>query len=237
MQLPSRMCSASQGYNTNLDIQRKQYSPTSNPVFQHCVEQGAISSPSQQQGRNDSKLAQTSVVRCSAPNQKNPIFQYCIEKMQSELPQARVHLPSTVSEATNEQYKAQLSNVVKPHGANNSIHSQHTSEKPPLSPTASNPEFRSGFIESEMENRLQLVEREKTEKAVVSNVCGQPTSPTSTGVNSPQLAGVGRARLHAEAKKNNFGGICYNTPRTVGIYFILILGQILFKFSRGGVVA
>ncbi|KAL9963314.1 hypothetical protein ACROYT_G032504 [Oculina patagonica] len=215
IQLPSRMCSTSQGYNTNLDVHRQQYSPTSNPVFQHCVEQGAISSLSQQQGRNNSNFAPTGAIRCSAPKQNNPIFQYCIEKMQGEPQQGRV--PSTVSEASNEQYKAQLNIVVKSRGANNSFHSQHTSEKPPLSPTDANPEFRSSFIESEMKNRLKLVEREKPELTAISNVCGHPTSPTCTGVNSPQLAGVGRARLHAEARRNNFGGICYNTPRPTGI--------------------
>ncbi|XP_078356605.1 uncharacterized protein LOC144641480 [Oculina patagonica] len=213
MQLPSRMCSTSQGCNTNLD--RQQYSPTSNPVFQHCVEQGVISSPSQQQGRNNSNFAPTGAIRCRAPKQNNPIFQYCIEKMQGEPPQARV--PSTVFEASNEQYKAQLNNAAKPRGAKNSFHSQNTSEKPPSSPTDANGEFRSGFIESEMKSRLKLVEREKPEVTAVSNVCGQPTSPTSTGVNSPQLAGAGRARLHAEARKNNFGGICYNTSRAAGI--------------------
>ncbi|KAJ7376800.1 hypothetical protein OS493_032262 [Desmophyllum pertusum] len=60
----------------------------------------------------------------------------------------------------------------------------------PLSPTDANPEFRSGVIESEMENRFKLIARKTSGVAAVSNVCGQPTSPTSAGVNSPQLAGL-----------------------------------------------
>lgn len=140
--------------------------------------------------------------------------------MQGETQQAGV--PSVVFEASNEQYKAQFTDVdknrVKSQGANDSFHSEYTSAKPPSSPTNSNLEFRRGSIESEMENRLKLVEQEKPEVAAVSSVCGQPTSPSSKGANSPpQLAGVGRARLHAEARKNNFGGICYNTQRVTGI--------------------
>ena len=153
--------------------------------------------------------------------------------MEGETLQGRV--PSSVFEASNEQYKAQLSHFdktpadVKPYGANTSFHHQHTQEKAPSSPADSNPEFRSGYIESEMKNRLKLVTLEKTEMAAASNGCGHPTSATSKGVNSPQLAGVGRARLLAEARKNNFGGICYNPPRPTGINFVLIRGQTLIS--------
>lgn len=222
MQLPSRMCSTSQGYNTSLDIQGQQYSPPSNPVFRHCIEQGAISSTSQQQGRYGSNFSQTDAVGCSVSKPKNPIFQYCIEKMQGESPQAR--LLSPVYKASSEQYKTQLShgdkNFVTPCGSNNS----HTNEMPPSSSTDTDLQFRtSGFIDSEMENRLKLAENDKPEVAAVSNVCGQPTSPSSKGVNVPHLAGVGRARLHAEARKNNFGGICFSTTRATGMCLFCFL--------------
>jgi len=69
-------------------------------------------------------------------------------------------------------------------------------------------------------NKHKLAENDKPGVAAVSNVCGQPTSPTSRGVNAPHLAGVGRARLHAEARKNNFGGICFSSTRTTGTLFI-----------------
>lgn len=51
----------------------------------------------------------------------------------------------------------------------------------------------------------------------MNNVRGQPTSPKSTGVSSTHLAGVGRARLHAEARKKNFGGVSFSPPKTSGI--------------------
>ena len=58
--------------------------------------------------------------------------------------------------------------------------------------------LRAGFVESEMA-RLTLHEvRSKTAVALVSYVCGQPTSPTFTGVKSLQLAGAGRARRSSQ---------------------------------------
>jgi len=63
----------------------------------------------------------------------------------------------------------------------------------------------------EVENKLKLAVSGKPAVTTLSNVCGQPTSPTSKSVNAPHLAGAGRARLHAEARKNNFGGICFGT--------------------------
>ena len=206
------MCSTSQGYNTNLDIHGQQYSPSSNPVFHHCVQQGAISRSPQQQGRYDTNFFETSAVGCGVSKPKNPIFQYCIEKMQGEATQARA--PSPVYETSSEQYVTQVShgdrNFVTPCVSSNS----YTNEIPPADV---NPQFRtSGFRVAEMENKLEQAENDKADVSVVSNVCGQPTSPTSKGVNAPHLAGVGRARLHAEARKNNFGGICFSTTRATG---------------------
>jgi len=216
MQLPSRMCATSQGYNTNLEnVHGQQYSPSSNPVFRHCVQQGAISSSSQQQGRYDSNFSQVDSVGYGVSRPKNPIFQYCIEKMQGEAPQT--HSSSPVCQTSSEQYITQVShgdrNLVTPCVSSNS----YTNDFPPSPPTDTNPRFKtSGFSVTEMENKLKLAENVKPDVAAVSNVCGQPTSPTSKGVNAPHLAGVGRARLHAEARKNNFGGICFSTTRATG---------------------
>lgn len=202
MQLPSRICSTSPGYSTSSDIHGQQHSTSSNPVFRHCVQQGAISSSSQQKERYDSN----SMIQVSKP--KNPIFQYCVEKMQGEIPQA--YSPSPMYEASSHQYTTQVSdadrNLTTPCVSSNS----DTNEIPPSLPT--DPRFRtSGFSMNEMENKLKLAVNDKPAVASLSNVCGQPTSPTSRSVNAPHLAGAGRARLHAEARKNNFGGICFST--------------------------
>ena len=198
MQLPSTICSTSPGYSTSSDIHRQQYSTSSNPVVRHCVQQGAISSSSQQLQRYDSNFSRADSVNVYKP--KNPIFQYCVEKMQGEAPNA--YSPSRMCEASSEQDTTQGSdadrNLVTPGVSSNS----DTNEIPPSLPT--NPRFRTGgFSMSELNDKPAV--------ATLSNVCGQPTSPTSKSVNAPHLAGAGRARLHAEARKNNFGGICFST--------------------------
>ena len=218
MQLPSRMCATSRGYNTNLEnVHGQKYSPSLNPVFRHCVQQGALSSLSKQQGNSYSNFSETNGVRNGMSKPKNPIFQYCIEKMQGEAPQAQS--PSPVYETSREQYITQVS-----HGERNLVTPQcvssnsYTNEIPPSSPTDTKLRFRgSGFI----------AENDKPDVSVVSNVCGQPTSPTSKGVNAPLLAGVGRARLHAEARKNNFGDICFSTTRTTGKCLFCFLEKLL----------
>ena len=216
------MCITSQGFNTNSDVRGQQYSPSSNPVFRHCVEQNAISGPSQQQVYYDPGLPQRGPSATSASKPTNPIFQYCLENMQGGSQGTHEH--PVVFEESNEQYQTQRHvvgdrNFVNSRVTSESFSSQETSRTPPSSPTDANIELRSGFIESEMQSRLKLGTAVKPQVAAVSNVCGQPTSPTSTGVNSPHLAGVGRARLHAEARKNNFGGICFSPPKTSGIDF------------------
>ena len=195
MQLPSTICSTSPGYSTSSDIHRQQYSTSSNPVVRHCVQQGAISSSSQQLQRYDSNFSRADSVNVSKP--KNPIFQYCVEKMQGEAPNA--YSPSHMCEAFREQDTTQVSDA-----------DRNTNEIPPPMPT--DLRFRTGgFSMTEMENKLKLAVNDKPAVATLSNVCGQPTSPTSKSVNAPHLAGAGRARLHAEARKNNFGGICFST--------------------------
>lgn len=218
MQLPSRMCATSQGYNTNLEnVQGQQFSPSLNPIFRHCVQQGAISSLSQQQqGSSFSNFSEKNGVEQGVSKPKNPIFQYCIENMRGEAPQA--HSLSPVYEASSEQYVTQVSQGDRNLGTPCVSSTSYTNEIPPSLPTDTNLRFRSSGFVTEMENKPKQAENDKPDVAVVSNVCGQPTSPTSKGVNAPQLAGVGRgrARLHAEARKNNFGGICFSTARTTG---------------------
>lgn len=117
--------------------------------------------------------------------------------MQGEAPNA--YSPSHMCEASSEQDTTQVSDA-----------DRNTNEIPPPMPT--DPRFRTGgFSMTEMENKLKLAVNDKPAVATLSNVCGQPTSPTSKSVNAPHLAGAGRARLHAEARKNNFGGICFST--------------------------
>lgn len=229
MQLPSRMCATSQGYNTNLEnVQGQQFSPSLNPVFRHCVQQGAISSLSQQQqGSSYSNFSEKNGVEQGVSKPKNPIFQYCIENMRGEAPQA--HSLSPVYEASSEQYVTQVSQGDRNLGTPCVSSTSYTNEIPPSLPTDTNLRFRSSGFVTEMENKPKQAENDKPDVAVVSNVCGQPTSPTSKGVNAPQLAGVGRgrARLHAEARKNNFGGICFSTTRTTGKCLFSFLVKLL----------
>lgn len=206
MQLPSTMCSTYPGYNTSSDIHGQQYSTSSNPVFRHCVQQGAIASSSQQQERYDSNFSRADSVNVCKP--KNPIFQYCVEKMQGEAPPA--YSPSPMYEASSRQYTTQVSNADMNLVTSCVSSNSDTNEIPPSLPT--DPRFRTnGFSMPKMENKLKLAVSGKPAVTTLSNVCGQPTSPTSKSVNAPHLAGAGRARLHAEARKNNFGGICFGT--------------------------
>ena len=152
----------------------------------------------------------------SVSKPRNPIFEHCIGQMQSAPEQAKTR--SFVSH--NKRNKTQVDScrhLAYPCGepVNENISSQHAMDRSPTS-AHTNMEFRGGFVESEMARLTLHGARSKPEVAAVSNVCGQPTSPTSTGVKSPQLAGVGRARLLAEARKNNFGGICYSPPKVTG---------------------
>lgn len=207
-QLPSQRLSTSQGYNWLSDSHERQLSPSTNPAFDHYDERDSVTSSSLHQAQNLAIPAQ------SVSKPRNPIFEHCIGQMQSVPKQAKTQ--SFVSH--NKQNKMQGDSCRKlahPCGENENISSHHTMDKSPTS-THTNMEFMGGFVETEMA-RLTLHEaRSKPEVAAVSNVCGQPTSPTSTGVKSPQLAGVGRARLLAEAWKNNFGGICYSPPKVTG---------------------
>ena len=207
-QLPSQRLSTCQGCNWTSDSHERQLSPSTNPTFDHYGEKDSVTSSSLHQAQNLALSSQ------SISKPRNPIFEHCIGQIQSVPEHAKTQ--SCVSH--NKPSKMQgdsCRNLPHPCGENENISSQHTMDKSPTS-THTNMEYRGGFVESEMA-RLTLHEaRSKPEVAAVSNVCGQPTSPTSTGVKSPQLAGVGRARLLAEARKNNFGGICYSPPKVTG---------------------
>lgn len=213
MQLPSGRGSASQGYNTNTDFTERQLSPPTNSVFPHCVEQSAVSGPFLDGAHNS---AQKNAPSHSASKPRNPIFEHYIVQMQNKTDLSKES--STVS--AHEQGQRQCdTNFVQPCRFNGSI----SSGSIPTSSVNTNVELRGGFIEREMESRLSLHEpTSKPEVAAVSNVCGQPTSPTSAGAKNPQLAGVGRARLRAEARQKNFGGICYSPPKVTGTGFVAV---------------
>ena len=218
--------STSPGYNWKSDSHERQHSPSTNPSFHHYDEHDSATSSSVQQAQN---LAQRNVSSQSFSKPKNPIFEHCIGKMQSGPEQAKTQ-SFVSSNVQNRMHVDTLRNVAHPCGENENISSQHTTEGSPMS-THSNMELRGGFVENEIA-RLTLHEaRSKPEVAAVSNVCGQPTSPTSTGVKGPQLAGVGRARLLAEARKNNFGGICYSPPKVTGMCVLLLSLRSLKIFS------
>ena len=141
-----------------------------------------------------------------------------------------LHVPGSKLEV------AKISNVCEQPSLPTS--SQHMTKTTPECSTQDKIELRSGFIESEMEKKLTLhtAQERKPEVAAVSNVCGHPTSPTSSGANGPPLAGVGRARLLAEARKNNFGGICYSPPKAAGMEVTFVIKrrpQSLFRFQNG----
>jgi len=204
MQLPSGRGSASQGYNTSTDLIERQLSPPTNSVFRHCVQQSAVSGPFLHGAHNS---AQKNAPTSPASKPRNPIFEHYIAQMQNKTDLSKES--STVS--AHEQGQRQCdTNVVQPCRLDGSI----SSESIPTSSVNTNVELREGLIEREMESRLSLHEpTSKPEVAAVSNICGQPTSPASAGVKNPQLAGVGRARLRAEARQKNFGGICYSPPK------------------------
>lgn len=65
--------------------------------------------------------------------------------------------------------------------------------------------------------RLKLgVERNSQEVHEASGVRGVTGPRGSTGIVPPHFSGFGRARLAAEARKNNFGGISSSPPKAAG---------------------
>lgn len=210
--LTSEGLSTCQGYNWSTDIREIQVSTSTNRAFHNCVDQDSAPSSSTQESQN---LTQRNVSSQAASKSRNPIFQYCVGQMQNILENSKTQ--GFVS--NNEQNVVQdetIGNLLLPQGQNGQISTYHVTERSPNSSTYTNAEFRGGFIEIEMAKLALPGKRSYPEVTAVPGVCGQPTSPTSTGVKGPLLAGVGRARLLAEARKNNFGGICNSPPKVTG---------------------
>lgn len=86
--------------------------------------------------------------------------------------------------------------------------------------------------------RLKLgVERNSQEVHEASGVRGVTGPRGSTGIVPPHFSGFGRARLAAEARKNNFGGISSSPPKAAGKWwFVCLLVSIVvvdvFVFSN-----
>lgn len=72
--------------------------------------------------------------------------------------------------------------------------------------------------------RLKLgVERNSQEVHEASGVRGVTGPRGSTGIVPPHFSGFGRARLAAEARKNNFGGISSSPPKAAGKWWFACL--------------
>ena len=72
--------------------------------------------------------------------------------------------------------------------------------------------------------RLKLgVERNSQEVHEASGVRGVTGPRGSTGIVPPHFSGFGRARLAAEARKNNFGGISSSPPKAAGKWWFVCL--------------
>lgn len=86
--------------------------------------------------------------------------------------------------------------------------------------------------------RLKLgVERNSQEVHEASSVRGVTGPRGSTGIVSSHFSGFGRARLAAEARKNNFGGISSSPPKAAGkCWFVCLLVSVVvvdvFVFSN-----
>lgn len=216
VQLPSSLYNSSQGLSSQVENRGQRYSGTDNPIFGHSLEQSVTVSSSQQQVFHDSDLLRRGPMATSISTPKNPVFQHCLDNMKAQ--SRSLHENPVVCDKSIEQYSRQLahgdSNSERPGVGNKSFSSQDTRKTSSSSSSLTN---ASEELENEIQSRLKLVTNKKPEFAPMNNVRGQPTSPKSTGVSSTHLAGVGRARLHAEARKKNFGGVSFSPPKTSGI--------------------
>lgn len=214
VQLPSSMYNSSQGFSSQGGYRGQRSSASDSPIFRRCVEQSVIPSSSQQRVFHDSDLLRRDPLVTSVTTAKNPIFQHCLDNMKAESRSPREN--SVICNESNEQYSRELArddgNITRLYVVNERFSSQDTSKTSSSSLTNA-----SKGLGNEMQTRLKLVSNERPEVAVMYNIRGQPTSPNSTGVSSPHLAGVGRARLHAEARRKNFGGVTFSPSKTSGI--------------------
>ncbi|PFX14695.1 hypothetical protein AWC38_SpisGene21129 [Stylophora pistillata] len=208
------MYNSSQGFSSQVGYRGQCSSASDSPIFRRCVEQSVIPSSSQQRVFHDSDLLRRDPLVTSVTTAKNPIFQHCLDNMKAESRSPRENsVFCNESNESNEQYSRELArddgNITRPYVVNERFSSQDTSKTSSSSLTNA-----SKGLGNEMQTRLKLVSNETPEVAVMYNIRGQPTSPNSTGVSSPHLAGVGRARLHAEARRKNFGGVTFSPSKT-----------------------
>lgn len=202
-----------------------------NPIFEYCVQrmqnssecankQNMVGSKSgackKEEVMNESKRFTNEGVSSQHPrNTVLTSFTHDNIKLRSNFANSGMENKSVLQEARSKEGEVAISNVC---GRQNLLtSSQQTNSFTQESSAVGPMELRTGFIENEMEKTLRLHgNTTKPEVAAVSSVCGQPTYPTSSCANGPHLAGVGRARHFAEARKNNFGGICYSPPKNAG---------------------
>ena len=205
-----------------------------NPIFEYCVQRMQNSSEcankqnmagSQSGGcKNEEVMNESNLTLqrftnegVSSQHPRNTVltsFTHDNMKLSSNFANSGMENKSVSQEARSKEGEVAISNVC---GRQNLLtSSQHTDSFTQESSSAPM-ELRAGFIENEMEKTLRLHgSTTKPEVAAASSVCGQPTYSTSPCANGPRLAGVGRARHFAEARKNNFGGICYSPPKNAG---------------------
>ena len=206
-----------------------------NPIFEYCVQrmqnssecankQNVVGSQSgackKEEVMNESNLTLQRFTNegVSSQHPHNTVltpFTHDNTKLRSNFANSGMENKSVLQEARSKEGEFAISNVCG--GQNLLTSSQKTNSFTRESSAVGPMELRAGFIENEMEKTLRLHgHTTKPEVAAVSSVCGQPTYPTSSSANGPHLAGVGRARHFAEARKNNFGGICYSPPKNAG---------------------
>ena len=206
-----------------------------NPIFEYCVQrmqnssecankQNMVVSQSgackKEEVMNESNLTLQRLTNegVSSQHPRNTVLTYFTHdnmKLRSNFANSGMENKSVLQEARSKEGEVAISNVC---GRQNLVtSSQQTNSFTQEYSAVDSIELRAGFIENEMEKTLRLHgNATKPEVAALSSVCGQPTYPTSSRANGPHLAGVGRARHFAEARKNNFGGICYNPPKNAG---------------------
>ena len=206
-----------------------------NPIFEYCVQrmqnssecankQNMVVSQSgackKEEVMNESNLTLQRFTNegVSSQHPRNTVltsFTHDNMKLRSNFANSGMENRSVLQGARGKEGEVAISNVCRRQNLLTS--SQQTNSFSQESSAIDPMELTAGFIESEMEKTLRLHgSTAKPEVAAVSSVCGQPTYPTSSFANGPHLAGVGRARHFAEARKNNFGGICYNPPKNAG---------------------
>ncbi|XP_068706803.1 uncharacterized protein [Montipora foliosa] len=149
---------------------------------------------------------QETVSSLRPPPKSNPVFEHCIGKMQ------KLSLDRMKESFKEQRIQDDARNKLVPMHGRNENHNGTTV----YCSTPSRIDLRVGNTESQMARLTLGTARNDPESLEVSRAQGQPASLGSAGISSPHFCGVGRAKLAAEARKNNFGGISFSPPKVAG---------------------